>query len=170
MMLNTTMILDLLRQQPERYIQHSMGRYCMKEANGVDVIVEKTGGIFSLSRQPRRWTTLRTLRGWSVMVRNTPPRPNAQSRCCIIQADCVKTHSRNDFVEYFSAAARFVALNSIYVSCLLKFHLDIPKDGKSMLSKFFGIVFSHSLQDFCAANLSQFDQRLTCCKNLARMS
>jgi hypothetical protein len=43
MMLNTTMILDLLRQTPGRYIQHDMGHYRMKEANGADVKVTENG-------------------------------------------------------------------------------------------------------------------------------
>jgi hypothetical protein len=43
MMLNTSMILDLLRESPGRYILHSMGDYRMKEANGDDVIVTENG-------------------------------------------------------------------------------------------------------------------------------
>jgi virulence-associated protein VagC len=43
MMLNTTMILDLLHQRPGRYIQHDMGQYRMKEANGDDVTITETG-------------------------------------------------------------------------------------------------------------------------------
>jgi hypothetical protein len=42
MKLNTTMILDLLRQRPGRYILHDMGHYRMKEANGDDVTVTDT--------------------------------------------------------------------------------------------------------------------------------
>jgi hypothetical protein len=43
MMLNTTMILDLLRQRPGRYVQHDMGQYRMKEANGDDVTITENG-------------------------------------------------------------------------------------------------------------------------------
>jgi hypothetical protein len=43
MILNTTMILDLLRQRHGRYIQHDMGHYRMKEADGADVTVTENG-------------------------------------------------------------------------------------------------------------------------------
>jgi hypothetical protein len=43
MELTTTGILDLLSEKPGRYIEHSMGRYRMKEANGDDVIVTEDG-------------------------------------------------------------------------------------------------------------------------------
>ena len=44
MTLNGTMILELLHQKPGRYIQHDMGLYRMKEANGVGVVhTEKNG-------------------------------------------------------------------------------------------------------------------------------
>jgi hypothetical protein len=43
MMLNTTMILDLLGERPGRYIHHDMGHYRMKEANGADVKVPENG-------------------------------------------------------------------------------------------------------------------------------
>jgi hypothetical protein len=39
--LNATMIFNLLRQQPGRYVQHDMGDYRMKEANGADVTVRE---------------------------------------------------------------------------------------------------------------------------------
>jgi hypothetical protein len=43
-MLNGTKILDLLHQKPGRYIQHDMGLYRMKEADGADVLhIEKNG-------------------------------------------------------------------------------------------------------------------------------
>jgi hypothetical protein len=46
MMLNGTMILELLHQKPGRYIQHDMGHYRMKEAGGVDVVhIEKKHGM-----------------------------------------------------------------------------------------------------------------------------
>jgi hypothetical protein len=46
MMLNTSTILDLLRERPSRYILHSMANYRMKEANGDDVIVTENGRQF----------------------------------------------------------------------------------------------------------------------------
>ena len=46
MMLNTTMILNLLRERPGRYIQHAMGHYSMKEANGDRVTVTENGKDF----------------------------------------------------------------------------------------------------------------------------
>ena len=43
-MLNGTMILELLHQKPGRYIQRDMGLYRMKEADGADVLhTEKSG-------------------------------------------------------------------------------------------------------------------------------
>ena len=36
MKLRETKILDLLREKPGRFIQHDMGKYTMKEANGSD--------------------------------------------------------------------------------------------------------------------------------------
>jgi hypothetical protein len=42
-MLNTTMILELLRQKPGRYVDHDMGQYRMKEANGDDVTITENG-------------------------------------------------------------------------------------------------------------------------------
>jgi hypothetical protein len=45
-MLNTTMILVLLHEGTGRYIQHDMGHYRMKEANGVDVTVIENGGEY----------------------------------------------------------------------------------------------------------------------------
>ena len=44
--------------------------------------------------------------------------------------DRVKTHSRNDFVAYFSTAARFAALASIKAQYLLEFDLDTVKGGE----------------------------------------
>ena len=72
MMLNTMMILELLGEQPGRYIQHCMGDYCMKEASGDAVTVREVGKDFRLSRQPSRWTILRPLRIWFATARNTP--------------------------------------------------------------------------------------------------
>jgi hypothetical protein len=46
MMLNTTMILTLLGEQPGRYIQRCMGDYCMKEASGAAVTVRDEGKDF----------------------------------------------------------------------------------------------------------------------------
>ena len=46
MKLNMTMILDLLGQRPGRYIQHDMGHYRMKEANGSDVKVTENGRAY----------------------------------------------------------------------------------------------------------------------------
>lgn len=43
MKLRTTMITDLLRERPGRYIQHDMGHYRMKEANGDDVKITEDG-------------------------------------------------------------------------------------------------------------------------------
>jgi hypothetical protein len=43
MMLNGTIILELLRERPGRYIWHDMGQYRMKEANGADVTVTEDG-------------------------------------------------------------------------------------------------------------------------------
>jgi hypothetical protein len=43
MRLNTTRILELLREIPGRYIRRDMGQYRMKEANDVDVIVRENG-------------------------------------------------------------------------------------------------------------------------------
>jgi hypothetical protein len=43
MMLNTTMILDLLAVKPGRYIQHDFGNYRMKESDGSDVTVTENG-------------------------------------------------------------------------------------------------------------------------------
>ena len=44
MTLNGTTILELLQQKPGRYIQHDMGLYRMKEADGADVLhIEKNG-------------------------------------------------------------------------------------------------------------------------------
>jgi hypothetical protein len=43
MMLNTTMILDLLADKPGRYVQHESGTYRMKEADGSDVIITENG-------------------------------------------------------------------------------------------------------------------------------
>jgi hypothetical protein len=43
-MLTGTKILDLLHQKPGRYMQHDMGLYRMKEADGADVLhTEKSG-------------------------------------------------------------------------------------------------------------------------------
>ena len=51
MMLNGTMILELLHQKPGRYIQRGRGPYRMKEASGVDVVhTEKSGRGIPLSR------------------------------------------------------------------------------------------------------------------------
>ena len=44
MMLNGTIILELLRQKPGRYIQHDMGLYRMKESNGVSVVHKDKNG------------------------------------------------------------------------------------------------------------------------------
>jgi hypothetical protein len=50
MMLNGTKVLDLLHRKPGRYIQHDMGVYRMKEADGADVVhTEKTAGNILLS-------------------------------------------------------------------------------------------------------------------------
>ena len=46
MMLGTTEILELLRERPGRYIQKCMNEFCMKEANGVAVSVNKWGRDF----------------------------------------------------------------------------------------------------------------------------
>jgi hypothetical protein len=43
MKLRETKILDLLREKPGRFIQHDMGKYTMKEANGSDVVVTENG-------------------------------------------------------------------------------------------------------------------------------
>jgi hypothetical protein len=43
MFLNTTMILNLLVERPGHYIQHDMGRYRIKKANGVDVTIRENG-------------------------------------------------------------------------------------------------------------------------------
>jgi hypothetical protein len=48
MELTTTGILDLLRERPGRYIEHSMGRYRMKEANGDNVTVTEDGRQWSI--------------------------------------------------------------------------------------------------------------------------
>lgn len=42
-MLNTTMILDLLRERPGRYIERDMGSYRMKEPDGAVVTVTEDG-------------------------------------------------------------------------------------------------------------------------------
>jgi len=46
MMLDTTMILQLLHERPGRYIQRSMGDYSMMDANGVAVTVREDGKDF----------------------------------------------------------------------------------------------------------------------------
>lgn len=46
MVLGTTEILNLLGQGSGRYIEHSIGRYRMKEANGNDVTIAKNGQEF----------------------------------------------------------------------------------------------------------------------------
>jgi hypothetical protein len=63
----------------------------------------------------------------------------------------VKTRDRNDLVEYFSAAARIPALNSVNVRYLLELHLVFEMPGKSMLPKLFQIVFSHGLLGLCTS-------------------
>lgn len=46
MMLNTTTILELLGEQPGRYIQRYMDSYRMKEASGAAVTVTEEGKHF----------------------------------------------------------------------------------------------------------------------------
>ena len=41
-------ILELLGQETGRYIEHDMGTYCMREASGADVIIEKDGKKFAV--------------------------------------------------------------------------------------------------------------------------
>ena len=50
---------------------------------------------------------------------------------CKNHADCVKTHGRNNSVEYLSAAARIPMPSSMNVRCLLEFHLDILLGNRS---------------------------------------
>ena len=48
MMLGTSRILELLRERPGRYIEHSIGCYRMKEMNCGDVTVTGSGRRFSI--------------------------------------------------------------------------------------------------------------------------
>lgn len=65
--------------------------------------------------------------------------------CCIILADRVKTHDRNDFVEYFSTAAVILMPNSMNIRRLSEFHLDIPRAGETFsLEIFWKRVFTQS--------------------------
>jgi hypothetical protein len=60
-------------------------------------------------------------------------------------ADRVKTHGRNDSVEYFSATARIPMPRSMNVRCLLEFRLDILEAGEVYaLRAFWNRVFTQS--------------------------
>ena len=59
----------------------------------------------------------------------------------------MKTHDRNNFVEYFSAAAEIPVPNNMIVRCLSELHLGILTAGEICAAEIFGIVFSHGLQE-----------------------